>query len=63
MIDREKYLDDYGMNVDVLFDRIDQLEEALDKLSKLGNGDTVGNSIGNEMAYSALSSDLIIKYD
>lgn len=29
MIDREKYIDDYGLQVDPLFDRIDKLETAL----------------------------------
>ena len=60
MIDRQKYLDNYGLNVDVLFDRIDQLEEALDKLSKLGNGNVVGNSIGNEIAFRVLNSKDVI---
>ena len=60
MINRENYLDEYGLNVDLLFDRIDQLEIALDKLSKLGNGDTVGNSFGNEIAFKALTDKSII---
>ena len=29
--------------------------EALDRLSKLGNGDRVGNSIGNDIAFEALT--------
>ncbi len=63
MIDREKYLDQYGLHVDPLFDRIDQLEEALDDLSKLGNGEIVGNSTGNSIAHKALNSKLIIDLD
>jgi len=36
--------------------RIAQLEEALQKLSRLGNGDKLGNSIGNVIAQQALSA-------
>ena len=63
MIDRVKYLEKYGMNIDKLFARIDQLEDALDKLSKLGNGDRVGNSFGNSIAIIALTSKEIIDFD
>ncbi len=56
MIDRKKYLDEYGLLVDPLFNRIDELEDALDELSKLGNGKRLGNSIGNDIAHKALIS-------
>lgn len=35
--------------------------DALDKLSKLGNGDHVGNSVGNEVAHAALLPLLVIQ--
>ena len=46
--------------------RMAQLEEALRRLSCLGNGDRPGNSIGNEIAQQALSespADWLAKHD
>ena len=38
MIDRQKYLDDYGTQIDPLFDRIDDLENALELIAKIAWG-------------------------
>lgn len=35
-------------------DIVDELVEALERLARLGNGDSYGNSIGNEIAKAAL---------
>jgi hypothetical protein len=37
--------------------------EALDKLTKLGNGESYGNSIGNTIAFEALAALRSIKPD
>ena len=36
-------------------DIVDELVEALERLARLGNGDNYGNSIGNEIARTALA--------
>ena len=40
---------------DVLLAMMKEMAEALEKLAKLGNGDSYGNSVGNSLALDALA--------
>jgi hypothetical protein len=50
------FMTESALNIDALIDEIALLHSALEILSRLGNGDQLGNSDGNRIAQKALAA-------